>query len=176
MPAFSRDSAIILATCHPNIIKPLTGAIARPGCPDFTVLSGLRSGAQQTDLFKSGASQLTAGKSKHERKPAEAVDVGPYVKPYGVITGHPDQVEAIVWMLWQLSPPGENLGPNTLYAERQRQVQEMVLKNYALLIGYLKSEFDRHEIPVRLGIDWDGDYNLLDQNFHDLGHIELVMP
>lgn len=40
--------------------------------------------------------------------------------------------------------------------------------------GYVKATADRLEIPIRWGGDWDGDFDLKDQNFYDLPHFELI--
>lgn len=43
-----------------------------------------------------------------------------------------------------------------------------------LFVGYVKGIAYELGIPVRAGADWDGDFILTDQTFHDLPHIELV--
>ena len=45
---------------------------------DFTVLEGYRSEEAQEDLFHRGLSKLRGGQSKHNRDPAEAIDVAPW--------------------------------------------------------------------------------------------------
>ncbi len=32
------------------------------------------------------------------------------------------------------------------------------------------------ELPIRVGLDWDGDFDFQDQSFVDYGHIELALP
>jgi hypothetical protein len=40
--------------------------------------------------------------------------------------------------------------------------------------GYVKGVADMHNVNIRWGGDWDGDLDLHDQTFFDLGHFELV--
>ena len=39
--------------------------------------------------------------------------------------------------------------------------------------GYVRGTADQMGIPIRQGADWDGDFELGDQNFDDLPHTEL---
>jgi len=41
-------------------------------------------------------------------------------------------------------------------------------------VGYARGVANQMGIPIRCGADWDGDFNLKDQNFHDLPHFELL--
>ena len=47
-------------------------------------------------------------------------------------------------------------------------------RRFYVLGGYIKATADRLGIKIRQGLDWDGDMNLKDQNFHDLPHVELL--
>jgi hypothetical protein len=40
-------------------------------------------------------------------------------------------------------------------------------------IGFVRGVASVKQIPIRVGADWDGDYETRDQRFHDLPHIEL---
>lgn len=42
------------------------------------------------------------------------------------------------------------------------------------LIGYTRAVAQFMGIKIRVGLDWDSDFEFKDQNFHDLPHIELV--
>lgn len=75
MPQFSDASKAKLATCHPDLQKLFNEVIKHYDC---TILEGHRSDAKQEEVFKNGRSTLKAGKSKHNVKPALAVDVAPY--------------------------------------------------------------------------------------------------
>ena len=45
---------------------------------------------------------------------------------------------------------------------------------FTLLAGIIKGISYMLNIPVRLGIDWDGDLNVKEHGFKDRPHIELV--
>ena len=82
-------SAACLATCHPLIVTLFQRAIKRPDLPhDLTVVYGHRTHAEQAALYAKGrrgipgekpVTWVKPGKSKHNRLPAEAVDVVPYI-------------------------------------------------------------------------------------------------
>ena len=43
-----------------------------------------------------------------------------------------------------------------------------------MFVGYVKGIAFELGIPIRAGADWDSDFQVSDQNFHDLPHIELI--
>ena len=43
-----------------------------------------------------------------------------------------------------------------------------------MFIGFIKGIAVKRGVDIRIGADWDGDFNTQDQSFHDLFHIELV--
>lgn len=76
-------SKLKLATCHQDLIK-LVGAISKgvdegdlsyAGITDIAVLCGYRGEAEQNKAVADGASETPWPKSKHNRVPADAVDV-----------------------------------------------------------------------------------------------------
>jgi peptidoglycan L-alanyl-D-glutamate endopeptidase CwlK len=54
----------------------------------------------------------------------------------------------------------------------EKQIRELA-RNY-MFAGYVKAVADNMNIKFRLGADWDNDWELNDQNFHDIVHFELV--
>jgi len=40
--------------------------------------------------------------------------------------------------------------------------------------GFVKAVAAKMQLRVRWGGDWDGDFHIKDQNFHDLPHFELI--
>jgi peptidoglycan L-alanyl-D-glutamate endopeptidase CwlK len=46
-------------------------------------------------------------------------------------------------------------------------------RNY-MFAGYVKGVAESLGIKIRMGADWDGDFDAKDQSFHDLPHFELV--
>lgn len=46
-------------------------------------------------------------------------------------------------------------------------------ERFVFMCGIIKGIAHELQIPIRMGIDWDGDNDLYDQTFNDLPHIEL---
>ncbi|GAG46371.1 unnamed protein product, partial [marine sediment metagenome] len=44
------------------------------------------------------------------------------------------------------------------------------------LAGILRAIASDHGLEIKWGGDWDGDFNLLEERFLDLGHFELILP
>lgn len=69
-----------LSTCHPLLVTLMQRVIARADLPlDLSVLCGHRTQAEQDAAVARGASRLRWPRSQHNRLPAHAVDVAPYV-------------------------------------------------------------------------------------------------
>lgn len=87
--AFGGTSTARLLTCHPLIVALFQRAIKRPDLPhDLTVVYGHRTNAEQAELYAKGrrgvpgervVTWVKPGRSKHNRLPAEAVDVVPFI-------------------------------------------------------------------------------------------------
>jgi len=75
MPKFSQSSRNRLDTAHPYLQLVCNEVIK---IFDFTVLEGHRGKKEQNDYYKRGLSKLQYPGSKHNKKPAEAVDIAPY--------------------------------------------------------------------------------------------------
>lgn len=54
------------------------------------------------------------------------------------------------------------------------EVYARALGRWYLFAGYVRATADRLGIRVRYGADWDGDFEVKDQNFHYLPHWELL--
>ncbi len=80
------ESSLRLATCHPDLRRLIVmaskgideGDLAYVGVHDMTVLCGYRGKAEQDQAVADGASESPWPTSKHNRVPADAVDVAPY--------------------------------------------------------------------------------------------------
>jgi hypothetical protein len=86
------------------------------------------------------------------------MDVWPYVARYGALSGHSDQVHKIAF-------------------QTRRSVAEVegaVAKAFARVAGVMLACAGARGYVVRWGGDWDNDGDLMDQEFHDLPHFELV--
>ncbi len=75
MPQFSRISQERLATCHPDLIRLFREVVKIHDC---MVLCGHRTEAEQLLAVRTGRSQKTWPKSKHNTVPSMAADVAPY--------------------------------------------------------------------------------------------------
>jgi len=79
-------SKVKLATCHPELRRLIEtvaagvdeGDLAYAGIHDITVLCGYRGEAEQEAALAKGNSKVPFPRSKHNRVPADAVDVAPY--------------------------------------------------------------------------------------------------
>jgi|19_taG_2_1085344.scaffolds.fasta_scaffold00062_73 peptidoglycan L-alanyl-D-glutamate endopeptidase CwlK len=154
MYKFNTKSKTRLASCNRNLQRLCKIAIKYT---DFSIIAGHRDKQEQDNKFNSGLSRLKWPSSKHNKEPSQAVDVAPYIRPYGVLTGHPNQIR------------------DTAKKRNCSLIESkaFICKAYARLIGILEGIAFENNIELRVGIDWDGDFDLLDQTFHDLGHIEI---
>lgn len=75
MPQFSQRSLTALSTIHPDLQRVLKEAIKHV---DFVVLEGHRDKIAQDAAVAAGKSKTPWPKSKHNSKPALAVDIAPY--------------------------------------------------------------------------------------------------
>jgi peptidoglycan L-alanyl-D-glutamate endopeptidase CwlK len=76
MPKFSERSLSRLNTCSP-VLQRLMKAAIEIG-PDFTILCGFRTKAEQDAALAAGHSKLGWPKSRHNISPSMAVDIAPY--------------------------------------------------------------------------------------------------
>lgn len=155
MAKFSRISNERLLQCDTDLQWLANKAIEYA---DFTIVTGHRSAEEQNDLYHRGFSTLKYPNSKHNSRPSIAVDVAPYIPPYGVLFGGPEQLKRI----------SQQTGKS------QQEVTVFIQKAYARLIGIFEGLAYTQNIKLRVGMDWNGNFDMLDQTFHDLGHIELI--
>ena len=76
MPKFGTNSTRKLETLDSRLQRVLNRAIQ--GGPDFSVIFGHRSEADQTLAFAAGNSKKEFPDSKHNSSPSRAVDICPY--------------------------------------------------------------------------------------------------
>lgn len=155
MPRFSKTSKARLDSCTGVLRQLFETVIERYDC---TILEGHRSPGRQLELYRAGRSKVKHG--KHNEKPSEAADVGPYL-------------------------PGRNIPwPKTpSFFGRLSAAERAELNAYAKdmgqfyhFAGYVEGTADALEIPIRWGGDWDRDHCLSDQRFDDLVHFETHRP
>jgi hypothetical protein len=153
MPAFGAGSKRKLNTCDIDVRIVCNKTIK---IIDFSIITGHRTKKDQDALYPT-YTKLKWPNGKHNTFPSRAVDVAPYIQPYGTIFGGTEQILKMM-ELRQVS---------------KAEAQNFVLKSYARLIGHIEAIAAIEGIDIRVGIDWDGDFDMLDQKFHDLGHWEL---
>lgn len=154
MPEFGRRSRERLSTCHPHLQM-----VAHEVIPhyDHTIVAGWRGEEAQEQAFVSGRSAKRWPDSKHNHVASEedveagfAPNVGaPLSLGLDVAPWHPEWPH----IYWQRTSEFYML------AGMYRGIGEKVLPE-----GW----------AIRLGADWDDDGYTEDQEFKDLGHIELV--
>jgi peptidoglycan L-alanyl-D-glutamate endopeptidase CwlK len=153
MYSFSKRSKSHLITCDRKLQAICNDAIKYA---DFTVVTGHRTKTEQNKLYPK-YTKVFWPNSRHNSFPSEAVDVAPYIKPYGALVGSDQQLIKIA----------------NMRSTSTEQARIFVFKAYARLIGILEGIAFKRGIDLRVGLDWDGDFDLLDQKFNDLMHIEL---
>ena len=111
---------------------------------DFSVTEGKRSEEQQQLNVDKGVSKTMNSKHVYPLgAPSNAVDIQPY--PF---RGWPDE-DGI--------------------SEREKLLR---LKEFNTLAAYIIGVGHGMGINLISGMDWDGDWDFTDQNFHDLPHIQ----
>lgn len=158
MPAFGKGSLKKLNTCHSDIQLICYAAIQML---DFSIITGHRTKEEQNALYPK-FTKLKWPDGNHNSFPSNAIDMAPYIPPFGAIFGSQKQkLEIQAYMITQ----GKSLS--------LAKINDFVIKSYARMIGHVEAVAFQNGIDIRVGIDWDGDFNMLDQTFHDLGHWEL---
>lgn len=57
-----------------------------------------------------------------------------------------------------------------------RETYARALGRWYMFVGVVRAIAAIQGLEIRCGADWDGDFQVKDQNFHDLPHFELVDP
>jgi peptidoglycan L-alanyl-D-glutamate endopeptidase CwlK len=92
MNTYSAASLAHLETCHPDLRALFEEVIKHRDC---TIIEGHRSDERQEELWRTGASKLGPGQSKHNRSPSGAVDAGPYFPGEGIPWNDRER-----WLTW----------------------------------------------------------------------------
>lgn len=144
MPCLSQSSIDKLKDCDPRLVAIVHKAI---GYCDFKVTCGYRDEATQNKLFAEGKSKTPYPQSKHNHFPSFAIDLTP------IIDGK------LIW--------GDPIGLTK--EEYEAQMRQLYYFGGSILgISYVLN------ILVRWGGDWDTDTNIMEKQWNDLYHFELV--
>lgn len=128
---FGKTSTKHINTCHPLLQELMNKVLKTIDC---SIIYGYRGKSLQNKLYAADRSLKLFPKSKHNSKPAMAVDVVPYIN-----------------------------GKKCWDAEQLYYFQ-----------GYVKCLAQVMGIQIRQGADWDRDFNINDQTFNDIAHVELI--
>lgn len=118
---------------------------------DHSILTGYRDEEAQDEKYEKGLSKVQWPNSKHNSRPAAAVDAAPY---------------PIRW-------PDEEIGK---IVRRDPQLRAYIkdLARFYHFAGYVQGTAQEQGTTLRFGGDWDEDRDFLDNHFDDLPHLEIV--
>jgi len=115
------------------------------GLFDFGITCGAREKEEQEKLFFEGRTKVRYPNSKHN-----------------VIPGDPEREKACAFDF-------------VLYVNGKATYEKEDLPSYYMAIGVFIGIAAKKGIKIRCGGDWDGDFDVKDQSFHDLPHVELIL-
>lgn len=164
---YGTKSKSVLATLSPKWQKVLEcAAEITPAEYDFSLVEGYRSPQRQYQLFLEGKTQLDGDKDKslHNYFPAEAVDIYPYLKGFGVLIPN----LACYKDLLKYS----NKEVNEFNMQR---AEKFVISRMAMTSGFIFAAAEIEGVRIVMGTDWDRDGNMLDHNFQDYPHHQRVL-
>lgn len=138
-----------LNSVHPVLADFVRHAIERLSKhhPDWLIVCGWRGEHEQHEAFLAGTSNADWPNGKHNA----TIEI---TYPNGETIRKPRSLAV------DISPYPYDAGrdKNRLY----------------LMAGYMMALADEWGVKIRFGADWDGDLATLDQQLHDVWHIELV--
>lgn len=152
-----------LGTCH-ALLKKLFMRVGETF--PTTILEGKRSKEQQEKNVAKGVSKTM--NSKHLIEPlSEAVDAAPDGFGWPSAPKLKRRIEAVTGTL----KPEQKTEIDALV---QAYVKEVGLWYY--WAGHVSGVAAEMGIPIRQGVDWNGNRSIDDQTFDDLPHTELKLP
>lgn len=145
--SYGTKSRTQLATCDPRLVTIFNKLIEMM---DVTILEGRRTFAAQLNNIGRRVSKTI--NSRHIPRDAEG-----NIESAGLSKAVDAAPYPLMW------PDRSN--------DREKQIARFYFMQGAILaIAHYEG------IPVRQGVDWDGDGDFLDQNFDDLPHVEIDEP
>lgn len=161
MYRFGRSSTERLAQLHPDLRSVLTAAIQ---VKDFSIIEGYRDRETQDRYFDTGVSHLQFPDSLHNRNPALAVDIWPFVTHIGGVKVN----AALNGSRQQIAELALTTGLG------KRLIEDYIKEEFHLLQGVVMGIAHSLGIKLRFGLDWNGNCDRMDQKLHDLPHLELA--
>ena len=153
IPRYSKKSIDNLLTGHP-LLQILMLSVTLDGY-DNKIEYGERGEDLQNEMFDMGWTTLRYPDSNHNKKPDEKYVYAVDAVPYPVQWPDLDKVRK--------NPTIENL----------TEFKIRVARLY-YFSGYVRAKAKALGIPIRQGSDWNMNFVIRDQNFHDVPHIEIV--
>jgi hypothetical protein len=120
--------------------------------PDWLILCGWRNQQDQHAAFLAGTSKVDWPNSKHNKT---------RIKLDKFYEEHTEKILLPASLAVDLSPYPYDAGK-----DRERLY---------IVAGYAMALADRLGYKIRIGADWDGDLQTIDQKLHDPWHFELVL-
>jgi peptidoglycan L-alanyl-D-glutamate endopeptidase CwlK len=74
------------------------------------------------------------------------------------------------------STPSRAVDIAPYFASPGEKIDWKDLAAFGRLMGYVQRVAHEHNVKLRFGLDWDGDFRSRDESFLDAPHIELVDP
>jgi len=188
MPRYGQKSRTEISSCERDLQTIGNEAIK---CYDHSIIEGHRSPERSFELYKKGRKLIhptldakdpesyeivgnvvtkVMVKSKHNYLPSKAFDAVPYPVDYDS-----DEVYALQQMIKEGNSPLKHI---------MRAVQRLsqIRGRFYFMQGVFHAVAERLFLAgtithlIRGGHDWDRDGDFTDQNFDDLGHVELYKP
>ena len=141
---YSESSKSKLITVHPAL-QIVCLSVLMDGY-DNKVTDGERGEYEQNKAYAEGTSTVHYPNSKHNRKPHKDFVYAVDVVPYPVI--------------W----PDKKNRPETFAKD---------LARFYMFAGYVRCKAKDLGVPIVQGADWNGNFDINDQKFDDLPHIEI---
>lgn len=126
---------------------------------DFSIKDGVRGEKAQAKAYLSGNSKVKYPDSKHNKQPSQAIHFLPYP------TRWPQKPTVIVAM------------SDASISRYQKELKTYAkqLGRFYQLAGFVQAVATDLNIAIRWGGDWNRDGDIMDQNFDDLAHWEVVV-
>ena len=146
-----------LMTCKTPLIK--FGTALDLVVPSI-VMWGHRPEKDQQKMYDSGRSRAKPGQSKHNVNPSEAIDIVYDTVDWQALDDY--------WRVLKWVRQGKRIDPQKYKNATMEWARAYWYCGMAMMIA------KDHGINIRGGHNWDGDFDIKDQNFYDLFHFELI--
>ena len=121
---------------------------------DFSIKDGVRGEKAQAKAFESGNSKVQYPDSRHNKTPSQAIHFRPY---------------PVRW------PQSIDFSESKVVIKKKMKIYSKQLGRFYQLAGFVQAVATDLNIQIRWGGDWNKDGDIMDQNFDDLAHWEVVV-